>query len=95
MSLYDSTRLQGPLKDGEPVDWSTMDSEIKAKLGGGKQVALLTQTYASPSTTKLIAEFKAKYANVKHVVYDAISEEAALNAFEASYGERALAGLRL
>jgi molybdopterin-containing oxidoreductase family iron-sulfur binding subunit len=95
LSLYDSTRLQGPLKEGEPVEWNTLDTEVKAKLNSlnaaGKQIALLTQTYASPSTAKLIAEFKEMYATVNHVTYDAISEDAALSAFEARYGERALA----
>ena len=95
LSLYDSTRLQGPIKNGEPVEWSVLDTEMKAKLNtlkdSGKQIALLTQTYASPSTSKLIAEFKEMYGTVNHVVYDAISEDAALSAFEARYGERALA----
>lgn len=91
LNLYDSTRLQGPISEGEPVAWSAIDSAVKSKLGSGKKVVLLTQTYASPSTTRLINEFKGAYANVSHVVYDAISEEAALNAFEAKYGERALA----
>ncbi len=91
LSLYDSTRLQGPTANGEPVDWDAIDDAVKSKLKSGKQVALLTQTYASPSTTRLIGELKAAYPNVKHVTYDAISEEAALAAFEARYGERALA----
>ncbi|EAR02234.1 TAT-variant-translocated molybdopterin oxidoreductase [Maribacter sp. HTCC2170] len=95
LSLYDSTRLQGPLKDGEPVEWSAIDADVKAKLASlntaGKQIALLTQTYASPSTSKLISEFKEMYSTVNHVTYDAISEDAAINAFEARYGERALA----
>ena len=95
LSLYDSTRLQGPMRKGEPVEWSTLDAEMKAKLNAlkasGKQIALLTQTHASPSTSKLIGEFKEMYGTVNHVVYDAISEDAALTAFEARYGERALA----
>ena len=95
LSLYDSTRLQGPVKGGEAIEWSALDADVKAKLnalkGSGKQIALLTQTYASPSTSKLIAEFKEMYGSVNHVVYDAISEDAALTAFEARYGERALA----
>ncbi|MGB5437624.1 MAG: TAT-variant-translocated molybdopterin oxidoreductase [Maribacter sp.] len=95
LSLYDSTRLQGPIKNNEPIEWSVLDAEMKAKLNtlkaSGKQIALLTQTYASPSTSKLIAEFKEMYGTVNHVVYDAISEDAALSAFEARYGERALA----
>ena len=40
---------------------------------------------------KLISEFKEKYGNVRHVVYDAISESAALDAYQAKYGERGLA----
>ncbi|NKI25553.1 TAT-variant-translocated molybdopterin oxidoreductase [Arenibacter sp. 6A1] len=95
LSLYDSNRLQGPLFNGEAVSWEEMDSAVKAKLGslkgGSQKIAVLTQTYASPSTSRLIAEFKEAYGNVDHVTYDAISEDAALSAFEAKYGERALA----
>lgn len=96
LTLYDSKRVQGPSANGEPVEWKVLDATVKAKLnslkGSAQQIVLLTQTYASPSTDKLIAEFKAAYGeNVSHVVYDAISEDAALNAFEAAYGERALA----
>ena len=95
LSLYDSTRLQGPLVNGDPVEWSQMDAAVKSKLGNlkdsGKQIALLTQTYASPSTSRLITEFKEMYGKVNHVAYDAISEDAALSAFEAKYGERAMA----
>ncbi|WP_209405164.1 TAT-variant-translocated molybdopterin oxidoreductase [Pseudozobellia sp. WGM2] len=95
LSLYDSTRLQGPLANGEPIEWSAMDAAVKAKMGSlqnsGQQIALLTQSYASPSTTRLISELKSTYGNVNHVVYDAVSENAALDAFEAKYGERALA----
>ncbi|RIV43009.1 TAT-variant-translocated molybdopterin oxidoreductase [Flagellimonas pelagia] len=96
LSLYDSKRVQGPLAKGEPIEWKVLDATVRAKLnslkGSNKQVVLLTQTYASPSTDKLIAEFKAAYGeNVNHVVYDAISEDAALNAYQTAYGERALA----
>lgn len=96
LTLYDSKRVQGPMANGEPVEWKVLDATVKAKLnalkGSSKQVVLLTQTYASPSTTKLISEFKEAYGeNVNHVVYDAISEDAALNAYSKAYGERALA----
>lgn len=95
LSLYDSTRLQGPLANGEPIEWDALDAGVRAKLGSlkgsGKQIALLTQTYASPSTSRLLGEFKEMYGDVNHVAYDAISEDAALTAFENRYGERALA----
>ncbi len=91
LSLYDSTRLQGPKSAEGDVSWDVIDAAVKSKLNSGKQVALLTQTYSSPSTSRLIAEFKEVNNNVRHVTYDAISEEAALAAFEARYGERAMA----
>jgi hypothetical protein len=52
---------------------------------------LLTQTYASPSTRNLIADFKEEYGNVNHVVYDAVSESAAVEAFQKKYNRRGLA----
>jgi len=95
LSLYDSTRLQGPSKGGESVAWSVLDAEVTSKINGlidsGKQVVFLTQSYASPSTSRLIEQYKVSNPNINHVVYDAISQDAALNAFEKRYGERALA----
>ncbi|OIQ29410.1 MAG: quinol:cytochrome C oxidoreductase [Bacteroidetes bacterium MedPE-SWsnd-G2] len=95
LGLYDSLRVQGPKKNGSAISWSDLNSEVSQKLNAlsaaGKSIVLLTQTFASPSTTKLIGEFKAKYGNVKHVAYDAISESAALDAFQAEYGVRGLA----
>jgi molybdopterin-containing oxidoreductase family iron-sulfur binding subunit len=95
LSLYDSTRLQGPKINGEDADWSDFDagvvSQLKAAQTSGKQIVLLTQTYASPSTSKLISEFGAQFGTVRHIAYDAVSEDAALDAFAAKYGERALA----
>ena len=74
--------------------WQEADLRIKTSLADAKvkggQVVLLTNTLASPSTEKLIAEFIAKNPTAKHVVYDAVSESAALDAFEAVHGERAL-----
>ncbi|MCF1189988.1 TAT-variant-translocated molybdopterin oxidoreductase [Mangrovimonas sp. AS39] len=95
LGLYDSLRVKGPMKEGKAITWDAFDSEVNQKLteisNSGKQIALFTQTFASPSTEKLIAEFKSKYNNVKHVSYDSVNESAALDAFEAQYGERGLA----
>jgi len=95
LDLYDSLRAQGPIKADEYISWQTLYSEfdeyLKQAQTSGKDIVLLTQTFASPSTTKLIAEFKEKYGNVRHVVYDAISDSAALDAYQNIYGERGLA----
>tara|TARA_R110000868_G_scaffold399053_1_gene672585 strand:+ start:2089 stop:5184 length:3096 start_codon:yes stop_codon:yes gene_type:complete len=94
LGLYDSLRVQNPRKEGAVVSWDELDADVIQKLNGlkdsGKDVVLLTQTFASPSTSRLISEFKARFGNVRHVVYDAISESTALDAYQAKYGERAL-----
>ena len=95
LSLYDDQlRLKEPKKGDAEISWADADKEIIAKLNelkvANEPVVLLTGTLASPSTEKVIAKFTAAYPNVKHVVYDAISESATADAFEAMYGKRAL-----
>ena len=95
LSLYDeSLRLKEPRKGKEAISWNSAHSQIGAELEKLKTantpVVLLTGTLASPSTEKVIADFIAKYPNVKHVAYDAISESGTADAFEAMFGQRAL-----
>ncbi|NND16756.1 MAG: TAT-variant-translocated molybdopterin oxidoreductase, partial [Eudoraea sp.] len=98
LSLYDSSRLQGPKAGDQDISWEVLDATVRAQLNllksSDKQIAFLTPTYASPSTAKLIEEFQTQYPNTKHVIYDAISEDAALDAFEAKFGTRALPDYR-
>ncbi len=95
LSLYDSMRLKQPKIGGANASWTDVDNRVKASLAearsAGGQVVLLTNTLASPSTEKLVAEFLAANPNSKHVIYDAVSSSEALDAMEAAYGERGLA----
>ncbi len=94
LGLYDNLRVKAPMKAGSAITWSTFMSETSSKLkglGAGKEIVVLTQTLASPSTYKLIAEFKEKYGNVKHVTYDTVSESATLDAYQSKYGRRGMA----
>ncbi len=94
LSLYDNNRLKGPKANGKVVSWSDLDNEITEELNklkaSGEAIVFLTGTDASPSTNKVIQDFTSLYGNVEHVVYDAVSESAALDAFQTMYGERAL-----
>ena len=94
LSLYDNNRLRGPMAKGEETDWATLDKEVGGQLADikakGGRIVFLTGTTASPSINALIGSFNEAYGNVEHVVYDAVSEDAALNAFEKMYGRRAL-----
>ena len=95
LSLYDNNRLRGPLSKGEATDYATLDKEIIAQLNDAKakglKIVLLSGTKASPSLHNLVGEFGQAFGNFEHVIYDAVSEDAALNAFEKMYGVRALA----
>ena len=93
LSLYDNNRLRGPKIEGKEVSWSDFDKKLAEKMTemAGKDVVLLTQTFASPSTSKLISEFTAEYSNVRHVVYDTVSSSEALDAFQNKTGVRGLA----
>ena len=95
LSLYDTLRLQGPQANGIDITWEELylqaEAMLKALSVTNKEVVLMTPTLASPTTHKIIDEFKLAYPNVTHVVYDTISSDTALNAFENYYGIRGLA----
>ena len=94
LSMYDSSRIQGPTMDGQDISWDQFNLNVKAQLdamkASSKRVVLLTQTFASPTTESIIKNFTKKYPNVEHITYDAISDSKALDAFELSFGVRAL-----
>lgn len=94
LGLYDNLRVKTPMKGDAKISWDAFVSETTSKLNGlsdDKQIVFLTATMPSPSTHNLISEFAAKYGNVKHVIYDAVSESATLDAYEAKYGTRGMA----
>ena len=95
LSMYDIKRLQGPKAYGKDITWSDFLSQLRAKLKAmavsNKPIVLLTQTFASPTTQKIINKFIEQFPNVSHVVYDTISCSHALDAYENIYGVRALA----
>ena len=95
LSLYDSLRLKGPLLEGRDITWDNFYREITAALNGlsslNKKVIMMTPTLASPTSKKIIDDFVKVFPNITHVVYDSISSDSALNAFEKYYGIRALA----
>ena len=62
------------------------NKKLNSLKNSSKSIVLLTQTFASPSTYKLISEFKKNYSNAKH----SVSSSEALDAFEDKYGIRAL-----
>jgi molybdopterin-containing oxidoreductase family iron-sulfur binding subunit len=74
LGLYDSARVSKPRKQGNHITWNDLDNEVKAALQAAPTIRIVSSTIISPSTTRAINEFSAKYAGkVKHVQYDAVS----------------------
>mgnify|MGYP003325195807 CR=1 FL=1 len=94
LSMYDSLRIQGPKYKGNDISWRDFYDQtskvLKSLNKDGDKVVLMTNSLTSPSTEKIISEFLNLYPNISHVVYDPISSDSALNAFEQEYGIRAL-----
>lgn len=94
LSLYDLARLKGPVKDKVQTSWDTIDREIPAKLkeisNSGGKIVLLSPTIISPSTKKIIEEFKTTYPTTEWVIYDVASASGMLDANEANFGIRAI-----
>lgn len=94
LGLYDNNRIKQPSIKGKASDWTAVNAEVTKALttakGSGKQVVLLTPTIASPTTSKLIAEFLVANPTAKHVMYDAVSSSAALDAYQQAFGTRGL-----
>ena len=89
LSLYDSNRLKGPLKNGNEASWKDIDLEIAELFNKStKKLVLLTSTLISPSTKFLLDRFKTKYPKFEVVTYDAVSKDAMLSANERNFGER-------
>ena len=102
LSLYDSSRLNGPLKAGSEASWSEVDKEISNKLNeireNGGNVRIVTSSLISPSTKKAIDDFCVSFpisdseegssTGASHIVYDAVSYSGIREANERSFGRK-------
>ncbi len=94
LSLYDKQRYESPVIGGEKATWEQVDKTVIAGLNktisAGKKIAIVSNSLYSPSSIKVIDDFKAKYGVVDHIVYDASSYSGCLTANEKSFGVKAL-----
>ena len=98
LDLYDTSRIAGPSrikaqaieKTDVALTWEQVDAEIMAKLSPSEPIRIISNTVLSPSTKRVIEDFKAKYPDTKHVMYDAISSSAILEANAQTFGQQAI-----
>ncbi|MGE5056123.1 MAG: Fe-S-cluster-containing hydrogenase [Acidobacteriota bacterium] len=99
LGLYDSQRLQHPLRQGNKISWDTADREVLAQLASIRNqhgiVRFLTGTITSPSVLAAIQQFLNSFPDSRHVVYDPISNSALLDAYQETHGTRLMPRLHL
>jgi MoCo/4Fe-4S cofactor protein with predicted Tat translocation signal len=84
LNLYDPDRSQNVLKAGEKQSWQAFtefwrNEVLRYKERKGEGLALLTESFASPTQARLISVFLQEFPNAKLVAYEPISDE---NIFE-------------
>lgn len=99
LGLYDSHRLRHPLQAGKPASWADVDralmSRLEAIAGKGEAVRFVTSTVTSPTLQAMLDAFLSRFANARHVTWDALSCSAILDAHERTHSARVLPHYRL
>ncbi len=93
LSLYDTSRFQGPVQGNKSLSWQDLDKAVMSKLKGGS-VKVISHTLMSPSSKAAIAAFAEKFGKTLEdvlVMYDPISSSALLEANKESFGQSAIA----
>ncbi|WP_185856131.1 4Fe-4S dicluster domain-containing protein [Blattabacterium cuenoti] len=94
LSLYDEERLKNPFLKKKKCSWKKIDDYVIQHLEKiskeEKDIVILSSSFPSLSTKRLIQSFTKGYPTTKWITYDAISYSKALNASEYVFGYRAL-----
>ncbi len=79
LNLYDPERLKDPTLEGKKITWSKVDTDLISKLtkysNEGKEIAFVTNPVTSPTTKKVISQFKKKYPTTKTYTIKLINNE--------------------
>lgn len=89
-NLYDPERLADPMVNKRKSDWKKVDSEIinalEESAKNQKEIAIITGKVISPTTKKVIEDFKKKYTTAKIYSYSLVSDEQRKQAWFECYG---------
>ena len=99
VNLYDPDRSQSVVQQGARKAWSDFVTAWGALSGahapdGGAGLAVLTESFSSPTLTRLAAELRTRYPKAQWVTYDAVSDENRLAGLRAAIGRDVDALLR-
>ncbi|MDP2365758.1 MAG: TAT-variant-translocated molybdopterin oxidoreductase, partial [Ignavibacteria bacterium] len=92
LNLYDPERLKTPVmqRDGifNSISWKNADSDILAELlfSGGNEIAIITHSITSPTTLKVLEDFKVKYPSTKVYSYSLFNDDVKNSAWQKTFG---------
>ena len=92
LNLYDPERLKKPIKKTglsfNEVSWKEADNDVLAALmfAGDKEIAIVTHSITSPTTFKVIEEFKTKFPSTKVYSYDLFNNDIKNLAWKKTFG---------
>ena len=100
LGLYDPDRSQSVMQQGARKSWSDFVtawgplSEAQAA-NGGAGLAIISESFASPSLARLASELRVRYPKLQWATYDAVSDESRLAGLRQATGRDVDLMLRL
>src|SRR5258706_6818433 len=100
LGLYDPDRSQQVLQSGQPKTWADLvaawSALEKTHLGdGGAGLAVLSESFASPTLARLAAAFRARFPKATWSTWEPVSDENALEGLRRAAGRPLDAVLRV
>ncbi len=92
LNLYDPERIKTPLRKNyntfSEIDWTKVDDSIINILSnvGNKEIAIITHKINSPTTLKLLDDFKSAYPTSKIYSYELFNDSIRNSAWQKCYG---------
>ncbi len=91
LSLYDPDRSQTIRLKGAAKSWTDFVTAWEQlsqahAADGGAGLAVLSESFSSPTLARLVAELRARYPKVQWATYDAVSDESRLAGLRAATG---------
>ncbi len=91
LNLYDPDRSQIPLKKDRNSSWNNYRAAWKREAekyaeNGGAGLAILSESFVSPSMMRLAKAFAKKYPQAQWITYDSVSDENIYNGLNSATG---------
>ncbi|MCB0748313.1 MAG: TAT-variant-translocated molybdopterin oxidoreductase, partial [Ignavibacteriae bacterium] len=98
LNLYDPDRLQSPTISKVKSSWKIVNEEIASKLAeansANKEIAVFTNHITSPTTAKVLDEFKLKFPSVKIYTTHLANDNNRVSAWKKCYDQNILPSIK-